>query len=158
VFTPTEKASADSVRAKAVADSVARANNDTTTAGRARADTIARRRAADSVANAERAAREARRLALLRGERPAPRDTTPPPKFQRPFVFTELFVTLAEPLPANSRLRVTVTGARGLSGVVRAPSRELTTPKAAPARPDSSRTAPIPPARRDTMNTPARRE
>jgi hypothetical protein len=159
VVSPAQRATEDSARAKAVADSVARANIDTTAAGRARADTIARRRIADSVANAERAAREARRLAILRGERAGPRDTTPPPKFQRPLVYTELFVTLAEPLPANARLRVTVSGAVGLSGVVRAPTRELTTPKA-PAKPDTTaaKRAPVPPVRRDTMDMPARRE
>jgi hypothetical protein len=68
-------------------------------------------------------------------------------------VYNELFVLLAEPLPANTRLRVQVTGALGLSGVVRAPSRELTTPKA-PPKPDSTAA----PVRRDTMNPPTRRE
>ena len=157
VITPPERAAADSLRAKAIADSTMRANLDTTTAGRARADSLARRRATDSIANAERAAREARRLALLRGERPpAPRDTTPPPKFQRPLLYNELFVTLAQPLPDNTRLRVEVTGARGLSGVARNATREFTTPKA-PVKPDS-----VPPVRRDTTTSsatsPARRQ
>lgn len=159
VTTPPQRAAEDSARTKALNDSIARANLDTTAAGRARADTIARRRVADSIANAERAAREARRLAAARGGRVAPVDTTPPPKFQRPLVYSDLFVTLAEPLPANTRLRVTVNGATSLSGVVRAASRELTTPKA-PAKPDSAAARPpgAPPARRDTMDLPARRE
>lgn len=155
VSTPPERAAADSVRAKAIADSTMRANLDTTAAGRARADSLARRRTTDSIANAERAAREARRLALLRGERPVVRDTTPPPKFQRPLLYNELFVTLAQPLPDNTRLRAVVTGARGLSGIARDATREFTTPKA-PPRPDS-----VPPARRDTTSTgtaPVRRQ
>jgi hypothetical protein len=147
VSTPPERAAADSLRAKAVADSTMRANLDTTVAGRARADTLARRRATDSIANAERAAREARRLALLRGERPVVRDTTPPPRFQRPLLYNELFITLAEPLPDNARLRVEVTGARGLSGLARNATREFTTPKA-PPKADS-----VPPVRRDTTST-----
>jgi hypothetical protein len=149
VTTPTERATADSLRAKAVADSTMRANLDTTTAGRARADSAARRRATDSTANAERAAREARRLALLRGERPVVRDTTPPPKFQRPLLYNELFVTLAQPLPDNTRLRVEVTGARGLSGIARNATREFTTPKAPPVVKKDS----VPPVRRDTTST-----
>ena len=153
ISTPSERAAEDSLQVKARTDSMVRANSDTTAAGRARADTIARRRAADSVANAERGAREARRLALLRGERPVRRDTTPPPKFQRPLVYSELFVTLAQPLPDATRLRVEVTGARGLSGVARTPSREFTTPKA-PPRADTASV----PARRDTTSTQTRRQ
>lgn len=131
VATPEIRARDDSLRARAAADSVLRATTDTSAAARARADTLARRRLADSVANAQRAQREAERLAALRGGRPVVRDTTPPPKFTRPRVYTELFASLQSPLPDSTRLRITVTAVPTLSGVVRTATREYLTPAAA---------------------------
>ena len=140
VATPDMRSRDDSLRAQATADSVRRATTDTSAAGRARADTLARRRAADSVANAERALREAARLAALRGGRLLVRDTAPPPKFARPLVYNELFVSLREPLPDSTRLRVTVTAVRTLSGISRTTSREyFTAPRPRAARPDTTR-------------------
>ncbi len=134
VATPETRARDDSLRAAVRADSVRRATTDTSAAARARADTVARRRVADSVANAARALREAQRLAAQRGGRPVVRDTTPPPKFGRPLLYNELFVTLPQPLPDSTRLRVTITAVRTLSGIIRTTSREYFTPRA-PKRP-----------------------
>ena len=127
VQTPAGRAQDDSLRARARADSVVRATADTSRQARARADSLAQRKRADSVANAELAQRELRRLAALRGGRPVVRDTTPPPKFQRPLVYNELFITLAEPLPPAMRLKVVVTAVGTLSGVFRTTTREYTT-------------------------------
>lgn len=131
--TAAERATADSVKAKAKADSTAAANlaqADTSAEARARADTLARRRAADSVAAVERAAREARRLALLRGDRPpVERDTTPPPRMKRPQVSPEIFLTLTEPLEAGKPYRLFVGNVRSLSGTVKSPERGFVTPR-----------------------------
>lgn len=137
VATPDIRARDDSLRSRARADSIQRASADTSAAARARADTVARRRAADSVANAARALREQQRLAAARGGRPVVVDTTPPPKFERPIVYNELFVTLAQPLPDSTRLRITVTAVRTLSGNARTTSREFFTPRISP--PDTTR-------------------
>lgn len=131
VATPEIRARDDSLRARAAADSALRATTDTSAAARARADTLARRRLADSVANALRAQREAERLAALRGGRPVVRDTTPPPRFTRPRVYTELFASLQSPLPDSTRLRIVVTAVPTLSGIVRTATREYLTPPAA---------------------------
>ncbi|HYW31327.1 MAG TPA: Ig-like domain-containing protein [Gemmatimonas sp.] len=149
IVTPLERAREDSAKAAARADSAARAGRDTTAAGRLRADSIARRRTADSLAARDRAQREERRLAALRGGRPAPpRDTTPPPKFERPLVYTELFVLMQQPLPDSTRIRVLVRDLSSLSGTVRSPTREIVTPR--PPRAPAPAPAPAP-VRRDTL-------
>ncbi|MES2521070.1 MAG: Ig-like domain-containing protein [Gemmatimonadota bacterium] len=155
IVTPLERAKEDSARAAARADSAARAARDTTAAGRARADSAARRRAADSIAARDRAQREERRLAALRGGRPAPtRDTTPPPKFDRPKVYTELFLILQQPLPDSTRIRVQVRDVMSMSGTVRSPARDFVTPRPQrlPARPPAL--PPALPIRRDTLQHP----
>lgn len=134
VQTIAQRAVTDSVRKKAREDSIARANIDTSAAGRARAlarDSLARIRRADSIADlAANAAREARRLATLRGGRPAAvRDTTPPPKMKRPEVSAELYVTLAERLAPGTPYRIQVSTVRSLSGTIKSPSRSFNTPR-----------------------------
>ena len=147
VVTPDIRVRDDSLLAAARADSIRRATTDTSALARARADTVARRRAADSIANAERALREERRVAALRGGRPVVRDTTPPPRFQRPNLYSELFVSLAQPVPDSTRLRVTVTAVRTLSGLARTTSREWVTPRPAPKPPARDSVTPA----RDTV-------
>lgn len=162
VQTSAQRAQADSLRAAARADSLARvtSRSDSTPALRARADSLARIKRADSVAAAARAARdararEARARASTRGARSAPPvDTLPPPKMRRPAVSPELFVTLDTALAPQTQFRLSVTNVRSLSGTVRSPSRTFTTPRA--PKPDSSKndsssrdaTRPAP---RDTM-------
>ena len=124
---PFERAQDDSLRNKARADSISKANIDTSAAGRARADTLARQRTADSVANVERQRREQQRLDATRGRRPVVRDTVPPPKFQRPLLYNELFVTLATPVPPATRVRVTILALPSLSGVSAPATREFVT-------------------------------
>ncbi len=163
VQTVPDRARADSLLRQAQADS-ARAKADTSAAARARADSLARRARTDSLLAAERADREARRLATLRGGRPLPsRDTTPRPKMKRPVLYSEVFVVLARPLAQGASYRVQVDSVRSLSGTVRSPARVLNTPK--PAKRDSTPTAkpdttkvdtlgkvpPLPTVRRDTV-------
>ena len=136
ISTPAQRALADSLRANAKRDSIARvaARQDSTPALRARSDSLARVRRADSVAAAdrtERAAREARRVAAARrGRVLAPIDTTPPPKMRRPLVFDEVFVYFDSLLPPQTQFRVEVKNVRSLSGTVKSPSRTFSTPKA----------------------------
>lgn len=140
VETAAQRAIADSLSQKAKTDSVAAANRaktDTSAAAIARADTLARRRTADSVAAVERAAREARRLALLRGGRPtAAPDTTPAPKLKRPLVSPEIVITLAEALKPGTPYRLFVRDVRSLSGTVKSPERGFVTPR--PEKKDST--------------------
>ena len=162
VQTSAQRAQADSLRAAARADSLARvaSRSDSTPALRARADSLARIKRADSVAAAARAARdararEARARASTRGARSAPPvDTLPPPKMRRPAVSPELFVTLDTALAPQTQFRLSVTNVRSLSGTVRSPSRTFTTPRA--PKPDSSKSdsssrGATRPAPRDTM-------
>ena len=136
ISTPAQRALADSLRANAKRDSIARvaARQDSTPALRARSDSLARVRRADSVAAAdrtERAAREARRVAAARrGRVLAPIDTTPPPKMRRPLVFDEVFVYFDSLLPPQTQFRVEVKNVRSLSGTAKSPSRTFSTPKA----------------------------
>ena len=142
----TQRAVDDSLRQKAKADSTAAANlakTDTSAAARARADTLARRRTADSIAAVERAAREARRLALVRGGRPVEQDTTKPPKMKRPTVSPDVYITLAEALRPGTPYRLFVTNVRSLSGTVKSPERGFVTPRA--------------PEKKDSVPAPARR-
>ncbi len=122
----------DSLARKAKEDSATKnAKVDTSVAARARADSSARKRRLDSLALVERADREARRLAILRGNRPLPpRDTTPLPKMRRPVVYTDIYVTLVEPLPPGRNFRIAAHNIRSLSGTSRSPARTLSTPKA----------------------------
>ena len=122
----------DSLARAAKADSAARKEKvDTSAAAKARADSLSRGRRLDSLAVVERLEREVRRLAALRGNRPLPpRDTTPLPKMRRPQVYTDLYVTLAEPLPPGSNFRVQAVAMRSLSGTTRSTARTLSTPKA----------------------------
>ena len=133
VETAAEKIAADSIRAKRKADSIAATvKPDTSAEGRARADSVLKKQRADSVAAAEIAAREARRLAALRGNRPAPvRDTTPPPKMNRPTVSTDVYITLAQRLAPGTAYRLQVNTVRSLSGTVKSPSRQFVTPREA---------------------------
>ena len=163
IRTPEERAMADSLRARAKRDSIARiaARQDSTPALRARTDSIARVKRADSVSAAdrtERAAREAQRLAAARsGRRLSPVDTTPPPKMRRPELFNEVYITFNSVLPPQTQFRVEVKRLRSLSGTVRSPSRTFSTPKApkvdsTATRRDSTAAKPAAPAaRRDTL-------
>lgn len=154
VQTRPEKLRADSLLAKAKEDSAAaKAAAELTPAQRARADSVARVKRADSVAAAQRAEREARRREAQRtGRQPRPVDTLPAPKMQRPTLTAELVVTLDAPLAPQTQYRVEVANVRGLSGVVRSPSRTVTTarPPRDTARPprDTAR------APRDTARAP----
>ncbi len=140
--TAPARALLDSLQRKAKADSVAaKVTVDTSASARARADSVQRRRRLDSLTIIERTEREARRLAALRGNRPLPpRDTTPPPRMKRPTVYSDLFVTLQQPLAAGAQFRLQAIGMRSLSGTVRSPARTLITPKA--AKVDSSKLVP----------------
>ena len=144
VQTAAERAAADSAVRKAREDSLAaKARADTSAGARARADSAARKLRADSAAAAERAAREARRLAALRGNRPLPvRDSTPPPKMKRPVVSAELYLTLAEKLAPGTPYRLQASAVRSLSGTVKSPSRQFVTARE---------------AKRDSATTPTRR-
>ena len=146
VQTITDRNMADSLRAKARADSVsqAAARLDSTPALRARTDSLARVRRADSVAAAARTAREARAAqaraaAATRGSRPGPPiDTLPPPKMRRPVLYNEIYVTLDTVLEPQKQFRLSVENLRSLSGTVRSPARTFTTPRA--PKTDSTKT------------------
>lgn len=132
VQTKLEKLRADSLLAKAKADSAAaKAAAELTPAQRARADSLAQVKRADSVAAAQRAEREARRREAQRtGRAPRRTDTLPAPKMQRPTLTAELIVSLDTALAPQTQYRLTVDAVRGLSGVVRSPSRTVTTARA----------------------------
>ena len=129
VQTATERAVYDSLARKRVADSMAaKIPGDTSVAGRARADSAARKVRADSAVALERAAREARRVAALRGGRPLPpRDTTPPPKMKRATVSADVFLTLDAALKPGKSYRLQVNSVRSLSGTVKSPARGFVT-------------------------------
>lgn len=164
VQTIPERTLADTLKAKARADSVARVASlrDSTPALRARTDSLARLRRVDSLAAVARSEREARTRAAARRGRPgAPIDTTPPPKLRRPLLYTEIYVTLDTVLEPQKQFRLSVSNLRSLSGTVRTPARTFTTPRA--PKPDSTKdsttrdsasarpTAPRPAAPRDTL-------
>lgn len=190
VQTAAERVLADSVKARAARDSAARvqrAKDDSLTpAARARRDSLAAVRRVDSIAAVERQKRDqaraaARDAAARRGRtaRPLPPpDTTPPPKMNRPVVYTEVFITLDSALPPQSQFRLVVSGVRSLAEVTKTVTRTFTTAKAPKpdssklakpdsgkaARPDSGKAPPggapgskpptPPPVRRDTMAMP----
>ncbi len=152
VQTAPQKAEADSLAAKQRSDSIAAAAEaklDTSQAARSQRDSLARQRVADSVAAVERTLqeRQAAQAARARGGRPASVDTMPPPKMSRPRVYTEIFVSMEEPLAWQSQFRVQTNNVRSLSGTVKSPSRTFATPRApaadtTAARPDSASAAP----------------
>lgn len=121
----------DSARQKNRVDSIAAARpRDTTPEGIARADSVARRARTDSLAAAERAAREARRQATLRGGRPLPPpDTVPLPKMNRPKLSNDVYITLAARLKYATPYRLRVGGVTSLSGTSKSPERSFVTPK-----------------------------
>jgi hypothetical protein len=133
VQTAQKKAESDSIAAKRKADSVAAAaaRKDTLSAEqRARRDSIARVRSADSVAaERSRREREAREAARRAGRRFVPIDTAPPPKMNRPRVFTEAYITLDSMLEPGRSYRLQMTGVKSLNAVVKAPARNFTIPK-----------------------------
>jgi hypothetical protein len=133
VQTAQKKAESDSIVAKRKADSVAAAaaRKDTLSAEqRARRDSIARVRSADSVAaERSRREREAREAARRAGRRFVPIDTAPPPKMNRPRVFTEAYITLDSMLEPGRSYRLQMTGVKSLNAVVKAPARNFTIPK-----------------------------
>lgn len=157
VQTEPERQRADSLAKVRVADSVARANAakkpvvDSTPAMRARADSIQRVRRADSIADVAARARrtrlDAERAARARGVRYVPPDTTPPPRMERPSVYTTIFVTLDSALKWQTAYRLEVRGVRSLGEVQKSPSRGFTTPRQ--PKVDTSATR-APAARRDT--------
>ena len=142
VQSAAQKMLADSQAVRAKADSAAResaadqAKRDTTPAMRARTDSIARVRRADSVAAADKTRREQlAQLAKSRGGRLLPQDTLPPPKMNRPAVYSELFITFDSALTPATQYRVQVAGVRSLSNIVKSPSRTFSTAK--PAKKDT---------------------
>lgn len=137
VQTAAQKAAADSAVQKARADSIAKAAEaklDTSLAARTRRDSLARVQRQDSIAAAQRAERERQRVAAqaarARGQRLAPIDTTPPPKMNRPPVYSEIFITLDSALAWQSQFRLQVDSVKSLSGTVKSPSRNFATPRA----------------------------
>lgn len=157
VQTTSERAIADSLARKRVADSldrIQRLKEDSTPGLRARNDSLRRVRLADSVANAERTKREQARIAAREaartGKRVPARDTMPPPKMLRPPAYAELFIKLDAPLPPQKQFRVQVLNVRSLTDVAKSPSRTFTTPRAAN---DTSRRTPA--GRAGTARPPA---
>jgi len=132
VQTVAQKARFDSVLRKAKDDSVAASKpRDTSAVARARADTAAARKRVDSLAAVDRAAREARRLAALRGGKPPVKvDSTPAPKMKRAVVSPEVYITLETPLAPGAPYVLQALGVRSLSGTVKSPSRSFVTPRA----------------------------
>ncbi len=132
VQTVAEKARFDSLFRKAKDDSVAASKpRDTSAVARARADTAAAKKRVDSLAAVDRAAREARRLAALRGGKPPVKvDSTPPPKMKRAAVSPEIYITLETPLAPGTPYVLRALGVRSLSGTVKSPSRPFVTPRA----------------------------
>jgi hypothetical protein len=156
-LTAPQKVAADSAAEQAKRDSVAAAaaaRADTSEAARALADSAAARARADRAAAAERDAREARRLAQLRGGRPLPPpDTTPPPKMNRPPLFTTVHLTLETALEPNTRYILEISNVTSISGTVRSPMRLFTTPRRPPPRDTAARDT----TARDTSASGARR-
>ena len=137
-----EKQQADSARATAVQDSIARAR---------RADSAARAkpqppRPAPPAPPAARAPTPGRRGPAT------PRDTTPPPKPSAPIPETYAIVTLGRPLAPATSYRLRADSLRSLMGIARSSDRVFSTPRERPAadtakprgdstkpRPDSAR-------------------
>jgi hypothetical protein len=130
VWTGPQKKALDSLRQKALTDSILKAQPplDTSPVARARRDSIAKGRFRDSLNLVERQNRELRRLAAARGGRPVPpRDTTPLPKMKRPMLFNDLYLTLEKPLEPSANYRLTARAVRSASGTVKSPTRAFRT-------------------------------
>ena len=143
-----EKAQADTARAKAVADSIARV------------------RAADSMARANpRAARPAQ-PAPTRPPAPArrppgpARDTTPPPKPSAPIPETYAIIRLGRALAPATSYRLRADSLKSLMGIARSSDRVFITPRSQPgvdsarARGDSARPRPDSVRRPDSTRRP----
>ena len=130
VFSAPVRAQFDSLKRKAIADSVAKRQPppDTSLAARTKRDSLARMKYRDSLAMLDRQRREEQRLLVLRGGKVLPpKDTTPAPKMARQSLFTDLYITLEKPLEPNTAYRVTVRNIRSISGTTRSPSRAFKT-------------------------------
>ncbi len=122
----------DSIRQKAIQDSV-RAANDTTgrgaDTGRTPADAAAAARAAATRAVAPRPGAARARPTGPAGRGAPPRDTTPPPKPTVRIPENEVMVKLVSPLPYNMSFRMRVEDARSVVGRVRSSERTFNTPR-----------------------------
>ena len=121
IFTAPLKATFDSLRLKALADSLARTKPavapDTSAKARAARDSVARAKARDSLARVEQAKIDERRtLALRGGKRLPPKDTTPRPKMKRVALYTEVYVTPEFPLEYETTYLLEVRPVRSVSG------------------------------------------
>lgn len=135
IITLPQRRLADSLVRQQREDSIARAQADTTEAGRARADSIARQRVADSIAAVAREAEQRRLEAQRRGIRLAPVDTTPPPRLSRPVPFAEIFLKPATTLEPGTTYILTAEGLQSISGTTSpTPARGFAVPRRQPPR------------------------
>ena len=145
IFTAPIKATFDSLRQKATADSLAKTRPavvlDTSAKGRAARDSVARVKARDSLAKVEQQRIDDRRTLALRGGKALPpRDTTPRPKMKRAPLYTEVYVTPEQPLAYETRYVLEVRPVRSVSGyAVQKPPYGFTTP-AKPKPPEEKKT------------------
>ncbi|MEO7360983.1 MAG: Ig-like domain-containing protein [Gemmatimonadaceae bacterium] len=121
IFTAPLKATFDSLRQKAVADSLAKSRPavalDTSAKGKAARDSVARAKSRDSLAKIEQAKIDERRLLALRGGKPLPpKDTTPKPKMKRAALYTDVYVTPELPLEYETTYVLEVRPVRSVSG------------------------------------------
>lgn len=112
---------------------------------------------ADSIAQADSAARADSLKAARAGLQPTKRDTTqsaPLPKPSRPSPITSVVLELGQPLQPGKSYRLSVVGARGLTGATHTSTRVLDVPKAPPptATTRDSSKAGAPPAKSDTTH------
>ena len=149
VFSAPVRAQFDSLKRKARADSITKAQPplDTSMAARTRRDSTARVKYRDSLAMIDRQKREEQRLLVLRGGKTLPpKDTTPPPKMARQSLFTDLYVTLEKPLEPNTSYRVTIRNVRSISGTTKSPNRAFkTAPKDTTTKAAADSTKKVPP-------------
>ena len=121
IFTAPLKAQFDSLKRKAVDDSIAKAKPpappDTSLAARMKRDSVTKAKLRDSLYKVEQLKIEERRLLALRGGKPLPpKDTTPKPKMKRPALFTEVYVTPELPLEYETLYSLEVRPVRSVSG------------------------------------------
>lgn len=119
IFSAPQRALFDSLKAKTTADSIARMRPplDTSADARAARDSVARVKARDSLAAVELQKLEDQRLLKLRGGKPLlTADTTPKPKMKRPPLYTDVYITLAQPLEFDGRYTLEVRNVRSVSG------------------------------------------
>ncbi|MEP6835884.1 MAG: Ig-like domain-containing protein [Gemmatimonas sp.] len=122
VFSAPLKAQFDSLRRKTVEDSMAKLRKttplDTSAAARATRDSVARAKSRDSANVVEQAKIDARRLLALRGGKPlAPKDTTPKPKMKRAPLYTDVYITMEQPLEWETTYSLQSYPVRSVSGV-----------------------------------------